>query len=155
MLLLPVVTLMLPPPMRPAPYPHPGHLAYPESPLESARKCLVWGWSLVGGGCLLALIPFFGILVWFIAPPLVVTGFVLAIVSIAKGRTVGGLCLLLFSMFVAPFTLILGPILSSLLGVAATDPLSPPPDLPKSLEFIRLVFSSHHRGRDGQRARGD
>jgi hypothetical protein len=51
----------------------------------------------------------------------------LAIVSIAKGRTAGGICLLIFTLFVAPFTLLLGPIISSLLGVAATADVSPHP----------------------------
>ena len=90
----------------------------------------------MGGGCLIGFIPFIGMLVWFIAPPLVVTGFVLAIISIAKGRTAGGIGLLLFSMFVAPFTLILGPILSSLLGVAAVTPQALSSKLPASFDSI-------------------
>ncbi len=126
------------PPSLPAYQPQPDGLAYPESPLESARKCLVWGWCLVGGGCLIGLIPFIGMLVWFIAPPLVVTGFVLAIVSIAKGRTAGGICLLLFSMFVAPLTLIVGPILSALLGAAAVAPKTTSSDLPTLIDSITL-----------------
>ncbi len=118
------------PPSNPPHLAYPGNPAYADSPLESAGKCLVWGWCLVGGGCLLALVPILGMLVWFIATPLVITGFVLAIVSIVKGRTTGGVFLLLFSMFVAPFTLLLGPIISSLLGAAAATPKTPPPSLP-------------------------
>ncbi|MES2660843.1 MAG: hypothetical protein V4689_19615 [Verrucomicrobiota bacterium] len=116
----------MPPPLHPPQRPYPGYPAYPEHPLESARKCLFWGWCVVGGGCVLALIPFLGILAWFITGPLVLTGFVLAIISIAKGRTVGGIFLLLFSIFVAPITLFVGPIVSSLLGAASIAPQFPP-----------------------------
>lgn len=114
--------------------PHPGYPGYPEHPLETARKCLFWGWCLVGGGCLFAMIPFLGILSWFIFFPLEITGFILAVISIAKGRIAGGICLLLFSILVLPITMIVTPIISSLAGIAATAPHAPPQKLPAVLD---------------------
>jgi hypothetical protein len=82
----------------------------------------------VGGGCVLALIPFFGLVTWFIAGPLILSGLVLAIVTIVKGRTTGGIFLMLFSLFVAPAVLVLGPIVAAFAGVAALgEPLPPAP----------------------------
>ncbi len=102
--------------------------------LESARQCLFWGWILVGGGCVISLIPFIGLVTWFIGPPLIVVGFVLAIIGIAKGRTAGGICLLLFSIFVAPFALFLGPVIASFLGLAAAAKSVPQPSPDSFLE---------------------
>lgn len=94
--------------------------------LREARTTLIWGWCLVGGGCLLALAPVLGMLAWFIGPPLVVAGFVLAIVSIVKGRTGGGVALMLFTLIVAPVTLIFGPIVMTMIAAAlAADRAAP------------------------------
>lgn len=113
----------------PSPYsvasPQPGNLVQAGSQLDSARQCLFWGWILVGGGCVVSLIPFIGLVTWIIGSPLIVTGLVLSIIGIAKGRTVGGICLLLFSIFVAPFALFLGPIIASFLGFAAAASAAP------------------------------
>lgn len=109
-----------------------------ENPMESARKSLVWGWCLVGGGCVLALVPFLGMLAWFIGPPLVLAGLVLSIIAMSKGRTGGGVALLLFTLIVAPATLIFAPIISSIIGASAaggtTKPL--PEQLPEPLQNL-------------------
>jgi hypothetical protein len=125
---------MSPPPLQPSQRTYQGYPPYAEHPLETARKCLFWGWCLVGGGCLFAMIPFWGILSWLIFLPLEITGFVLAVISIAKGRIAGGICLLLFSILVLPITMIVTPIISSLFGAAAIAPQSPSPNLPAILD---------------------
>jgi len=76
------------------------------------------------------MIPFLGILSWIIFMPLEITGFVLAIISIAKGRIAGGICLMLFSIFVVPITMVVAPIISSLIGVAAASNSLPPSNPP-------------------------
>jgi hypothetical protein len=104
-------TPILPPPSQP-PYPY----TYPEHPLESARRCLIWGWWLIGGGCLFALIPFIGLITWVVGGPLIIAALILAIIAISKGRTGGGVALLLFSIVIAPFAIALGPIVVGLIS---------------------------------------
>lgn len=86
-----------------------------------ARQCLVWGWALIVGVCVLALIPFIGMLAWFIGPPLMIAALVLAIIAMTKGRTGGGIVLLLFSLTIAPVTFVLAPFVAALLGGAAVN----------------------------------
>lgn len=105
---------------------HPTSAPNPENPMASARKSLVWGWCLVGGACALAIVPFIGMFAWFIGPPLIVAGFVLSIIAMCKGRTGGGVVLLLFSMIVAPVTIIFAPIISSFIGAAAASGVAQP-----------------------------
>jgi hypothetical protein len=99
------------------------HSAYPDATLASARSCLIWGWSLIGGACIISLIPVIGLLNFIMGPPLIVAVFILAIVAITKGRTGGGVALMLFSMIVAPLFMFLGQIVSLLgFGAAASSP---------------------------------
>lgn len=86
-----------------------------------ARQCLVWGWALIVGVCLLALIPFVGMLAWFIGPPLMIAALVLAIIAMTKGSTGGGVVLLIFSLTIAPVTFMLAPIVAAMLGGAAAN----------------------------------
>ena len=103
------------------------HNAYPDASLANARSCLIWGWSLVGGGCVIALIPLVGLLNFIIGPPLIMAGFILAIVAITKGRTGGGVALMLFSIIVAPLFMFLGQLVSLLgFGAAASSPTGSP-----------------------------
>lgn len=92
---------------------------YQENPMHSARRSLVWGWCLVGGAFVLAIVPFIGVFAWFIGPPLILAGFVLSIIAMSKGRTGGGVVLLLFSIIVAPVTIIFAPVIASVIGMAA------------------------------------
>lgn len=100
--------------------------SYPIVPVDSARNSLVWGWWLVGGACVLAILPFFGMLAWFIGPPLIVAAFVLSIVAMSKGRTGSGVALLLFSITAAPATILFAPIISGLLYSSVMAPKTPP-----------------------------
>lgn len=113
--------------MQPEPNPAvlaPTHVMAPahgeQAALRSAQSCLIWGWCLVGGGCVLAFCGFIGLLAWIIGAPLVITGCVLAIITIVKGRTGGGVALLLFSLIVAPVALVFGPIVTMLIASAGT-----------------------------------
>ncbi len=113
----------------------PPAVPYAPSPTESARKSLFWGWWLVGGACVLAVVPFFGMLAWFIGPPLILAAFVLSIIAMSKGRTGGGVALLLFTLIVAPATIVLAPIISTFIGATVTSETSKPqsPDALRNL----------------------
>ncbi|WP_193213314.1 hypothetical protein [Luteolibacter marinus] len=89
--------------------------------LRHAGQCLLWGWILIGGACVMALVPIVGFLAWIIGPPLIVAGFVLAVIAMTKGRTGGGIGLLLFSLVVAPATLLFAPIVVTMIGGAAAS----------------------------------
>ncbi|MEO5912821.1 MAG: hypothetical protein ABIS50_01215 [Luteolibacter sp.] len=107
----------------PPPPPPPSGNAYPDSSVENARTCLVWGWCLVGGGCLIALVPVVRVLNLLVGPPLLLAGLILAIVAISKGRPGGGVALLLFSITAAPIIMFLAPMLGLLgFGSASASP---------------------------------
>jgi hypothetical protein len=59
---------------------------------------------------------------------LVLAGFILAVVAISKGRTGGGVALLLFSIIVAPLVMFFVPILGLLGFGAAKNASSTVPD---------------------------
>lgn len=74
-------------------------------------------------------------LAWFIGPPLILAAFVLSIIAMSKGRTGGGVALLLFTLIVAPATIVLAPIISTFIGATVTSETSKPqsPDALRNL----------------------
>lgn len=75
-------------------------------------------WILIALACLLSVIPVLGFASWFIAGPIFVATFVMAIMIMSRGGTGQGLILLGASMFAAPAFVICAPFVSSLLGLA-------------------------------------
>lgn len=104
----------------------PPAIPYQTNSADSAGKSLVWGWWLIVGACLLAIVPLFGMLAWFIGPPLILAAFVLSIIAMSKGRTGGGVALLLFTIIVAPATIVFAPIITTIIGAAAASDASKP-----------------------------
>lgn len=83
---------------------------------QNGRRCIFWGWFVVGGCCLLAIIPYVGLLAWFIGPPLLLAGAILAIIGMANSHPGHGLFLLVFTMIGGTVTVALGPLISSFLA---------------------------------------
>lgn len=112
----------------------PPAIPYQTNSADSAGKSLVWGWWLIVGACILAIVPLFGMLAWIIGPPLIVAAFVLSIIAMSKGRIGGGVVLLLFTIIVAPATIVFAPIITTLIGAAAASDASKPqtPEAPLS-----------------------
>lgn len=76
-------------------------------------------WILLFLACLVALIPFVGFAAWFIAGPIFLTTFILAVMILTRGGTGQGILIMLFSMFVAPVVVVCGPFISSFIASVA------------------------------------
>ncbi len=87
---------------------------------QNGRRCIFWGWILVGSCCLLAIIPFVGLLAWFVGPPLLIAALILAIIGMASSQPGRGVFLLLFTLIVGSLTVALGPLVSSFLAAVLT-----------------------------------
>jgi hypothetical protein len=75
-------------------------------------------WILIAVACLVAIIPVLGFASWFIAGPVFIATFVMAIMILSRGGTAQGVLLLGVSMFAAPAFVFCAPFISSLLGLA-------------------------------------
>ena len=76
------------------------------------------GWVLIFLTCGVSVIPVFGFASWLVAGPFLLVAFVLSIVVLARGGTVSGLLLLLFTVVIAPIFIFCAPFISTALGIS-------------------------------------
>lgn len=74
-------------------------------------------WILMSVVGVIAILPFFGFAAWLIAGPMMLTSFIMIVMVFSKGGVRHGLALLACQLVVMPIVIIIGPVVSSLLGL--------------------------------------
>lgn len=91
-----------------------------QHPDKQNRSLIVTSWGLIGLGCLIGLLPFFGFGSWFIVGAILFIPLVLGIIILARGERLPGLAILLSSLVAAPVLMLVVPSVLSLLGLGGT-----------------------------------
>ena len=76
---------------------------------------------MIGGTCLIAMIPGIGFVTWLIAFPVLLATFILGIIALTKGGTLQGILILLTSLIVAPIFITIAPFVMTAGAIAAFD----------------------------------
>lgn len=74
---------------------------------------MIASWGILSIICALSAIPAIGFLAWIIATPVIFIAVILGIVTIANGRTMHGVMILLASLIVAPVIIMVAPVVST------------------------------------------
>jgi DNA-directed RNA polymerase subunit RPC12/RpoP len=119
---------VVPPPLAPPPpiaqpiaqqvAPAQYHAPQPQqanSPQSNVNSLTTISAILIGGVCLLSLIPVLGFLSWIIASPVLFITSIMGIVTLAKGGAAEGALILLASLIAAPIFVLVAPFVSSFL----------------------------------------
>lgn len=79
---------------------------------QSGGKAVKAGWLILLASVIFAAIPGLGFLIYLLGVPLLIVAFVLGVVAIVKGRTAGGVLLMLFTLIIAPIAFMVVPLIS-------------------------------------------
>jgi hypothetical protein len=99
---------------------------------QAANKAISAGWWVLIFGFIVACVPFLGMLAWLIGGFLILAAFILSIIGMANGRTLGGIFLLCGALIGAPIAYVLTPLISmAVFGKATeTSPATTPSEAP-------------------------
>ena len=87
----------------------------------SPKGLIIASWIMIGGTCLIAMIPGIGFATWLIAFPVLLVTFILGIIALTKGGTLQGILILLTSLIVAPIFIAIAPLVTTAGAIAASD----------------------------------
>jgi hypothetical protein len=88
---------------------------------SSPKGLIIASWIMIGGTCLIAMIPGIGFVTWLIAFPVLLATFILGIIALTKGGTLQGILILLTSLIVAPIFIAIAPLVMTAGAIAASD----------------------------------
>jgi len=119
----------------------------PEKPYRVQARV---AWILMAVVAVIAVIPVLGFASWVIAVPMMLIVFIMTILVFSKGGVGHGLALLACQLIVMPLVVILGPIISSALGIvgtaagvgAALEESSTPPPRESTYDPVSLPLPS-------------